>query len=135
MRKILKFVPELARLILQGTKTRTFRLFDDKKLESGDELTLAIRYKDQILPFAEALITDVYRKRLEEINEKDFVGHEQIDDDLVAYYRHFYGSAVTVESEVKIVTFLVTKKFWITQLLEGSDAKFKYTLADGLQIA
>ena len=37
--KTLKFTPELCGQILTGTKTSTWRLFDDKNLTVGDELT------------------------------------------------------------------------------------------------
>ncbi len=36
--KTLKFAPELCEQIITGTKTSTWRLFDDKDLTVGDEL-------------------------------------------------------------------------------------------------
>ena len=38
--KTLKFAPPLAKMILEGNKTATWRLFDDKDLQPGDKLNL-----------------------------------------------------------------------------------------------
>ena len=38
--KTLKFTSPLAKMILDGSKTTTWRLFDDKDLQSGDKLDL-----------------------------------------------------------------------------------------------
>ncbi|MBI2591035.1 MAG: ASCH domain-containing protein [Candidatus Blackburnbacteria bacterium] len=52
--KTLKFAPELASLVLDGSKTSTWRLFDDKDLAQGDQLSLVNRETRE--EFAKAVI-------------------------------------------------------------------------------
>ncbi|MDO8555416.1 MAG: NYN domain-containing protein [bacterium] len=103
--KTLKFRSYLADLILEGKKTTTWRLFDDKDLKKGDLLNFRVWEigKD----FAKAVVTGVREKRLGELKEEDFDGHEKFEneEDMLNRYRKYYGNEVTMESMVKIINF------------------------------
>lgn len=75
--KTLKFRQHLAEEILAGRKTATWRLFDDKNLKTGDKVELL--YWETKEKFADAEIIRVLEKRLGEITEKDFDGHETFE--------------------------------------------------------
>src|SRR5437868_4501495 len=105
--KVIKFTPELTQLILAGQKTTTFRLFDDKNLEIGDQLILATREGEQVDEFAQAIITSVILRTLGTLKKADYRGHEPVSDPL-HYYRQFYGDKVSLDSKVKVVRFEVT---------------------------
>lgn len=109
--KIIKFTPELTLFIKSGKKTRTFRLFDDKDLTKGDRVILATRDGEKVTDFAEATLTEVYAKKLKDLNNSDYVGHETINLNPVEDYKKYYGDKVTAETEVKIVTFKVLKYY------------------------
>ena len=63
--KTLKFDPSLVPLVLDGSKTSTWRLFDDKDLQVGDHLSLVNSADKQ--EFAQAEIIEVREKKLGEI--------------------------------------------------------------------
>ncbi len=58
--KTLKFASDLSRQILDGTKTSTWRLFDDKDLQVGDELLLVDSHENEA--FAQAEIISMKQK-------------------------------------------------------------------------
>lgn len=102
--KTLKFRSHLAQLILKGEKTATWRLFDDKDLQQGDELQL-IEWETG-KEFGRAMITALYEKLLKDIREEDYVGHERFQDwdEMFETYRKYYGDRVTPETLVKIIS-------------------------------
>jgi hypothetical protein len=106
--KKLKFTPELCLLILAGEKTSTWRLFDDKNLQLGDEL-LCIN-KDTLESFGTAIITNLTIKTLGTLVEADWEGHERFTSEESMYqtYRSFYGDTVSPETEVKLLRFIFT---------------------------
>ncbi len=106
--KTLKFKDHLVAQILAGTKTATWRLFDDKDLQIGDELSLV--NGDTGEEFAHAIITSMKEKKLGELEEGDFVGHETYRDeeDMLSHYRSYYGDRVTLDTVVKIIDFKLT---------------------------
>lgn len=106
--KTLKFTPELCRLILTGEKTATWRLFDDKDLQTGDTLTFI--NKDTLESFGTAVLTTVVIKTLGTLEETDWVGHERFASQEAMYqtYRGFYGDAVSPATEVKLLQFAFT---------------------------
>lgn len=106
--KTLKFTPELCTQILAGTKTSTWRLFDDKDLTAGDELTFV--NKETLESFGTGEITQLYTKTLGTLVESDWIGHERFASDKVMYetYRSYYGDKVNPETEVKIIQFTFT---------------------------
>jgi len=107
--KTLKFAPELVDLVKNGSKTSTWRLFDDKNIQTGDFLTLIKR--PEIVPFAEAQVIAVTEKALKDINEEDKKGHETVGNSEQMYetYSKYYNQQVTPETIVKIIKFNVTK--------------------------
>lgn len=103
--KTLKFTPELAELILQGTKRVTWRFFDDKDLQKGDRISLC--NSETQMPFAQAVISDVQIKKFSEIEEGDLDGHERYAsrDEMLATYRGYYGDHLTWETPLKVIRF------------------------------
>lgn len=103
--KTLKFAPHLVSLVLSGEKTSTWRLFDDKNLKKGDELSLANKESRQ--EFARAIIVETKEKRLADLTNDDFVGHEKFESEAKMYetYKGYYGDRVTPESIVKVINF------------------------------
>lgn len=57
--KTIKFTPELTELVKNGSKTTTWRVFDEKDLKEGDRIILATRDEDTVTEFGEATITKV----------------------------------------------------------------------------
>jgi hypothetical protein len=104
-RKIIKFRESLARLILAGEKNTTWRLFDDKNLSEGDEVDL-INWETKE-KFAEATLTKVWEKKMGELQDSDFDGHEKFESEEEMYktYRTYYGDKVGPKTTVKIIRF------------------------------
>src|SRR3989344_3909780 len=98
MNKSLKFMPELAELIVNGQKTTTWRLFDDKDLQVDDVLDLI--NKATLQQFATARITKIVVKKLRELKKEDFEGHEHFLNEEVMYetYKKYYGPEVNPET-------------------------------------
>ena len=103
--KTLKFMPYLVAPVLSGEKTSTWRLFDDKNLEKGDKLSLVNKSTSE--KFAKAVITKVEEKKLKELEEDDFEGHEKYKDqaDMLNHYKSYYGDKVSLDTIVKMVGF------------------------------
>lgn len=103
--KIVKFDPSLVPLVLLGQKTSTWRLFDDKDLQVGDELVLVNKESGE--EFAQARIIAMKEKKLGEITDADFEGHERFESTEKMYeaYRGYYGDRVTAETVVKMIDF------------------------------
>jgi ribonuclease HI len=118
--KTLKFDHQSAQDVLDGKKTATWRLYDDKDLSVNDH----IRIIDQVDPndtktwqvIGEAQVNEVVEKKLGDVTDKDMAGHEvyKSKDEMLAVYRQRYGERVILEDPVKIVYF----KF--TPLAEGA---------------
>lgn len=108
--KTLKFKDYLVPKILDGSKVITWRLFDDKNLQVGDELLFVNSASSE--EFAEAEIIGVREKKLGEIQKTDFEeGHEKYKnkEDMLAHYRDYYGDKVDLNSVIKIVKFKLLK--------------------------
>lgn len=103
--KQLKFTDALAKLILDGKKTATWRFFDDKNLSVGDRLQLV--NKETGTPFAEAEITSIKEKPLGDVVEADFDGHETYanKEEMLTTYRSYYGEKVSWDTIVKMIGF------------------------------
>jgi hypothetical protein len=104
-RKTLKFREELAKLIMEGKKDSTWRLFDDKSLSEGDEVDLV--NWDTGEKFAEAKLVSIREKKMREVTPEDFNGHEKYEseEDMYTHYRQYYGDQVGPDTSVKIVRF------------------------------
>lgn len=106
--KPLKFKDSLVNSILDGVKTITWRIKDDKNLTKGDKLLFA--NADWGGDFALAEIVDVGEKKLGGVSESDFEeGHERYKskDDMLLRYRDYYGQDVNWDSLLKIVKFKI----------------------------
>lgn len=103
--KTLKFKSNLIEEILSGVKTSTWRLFDDKDLQKGDELILI--EKENGKEFARAIITSITEKKLGDLEESDFEGHGRYESEEKMYeaYKKYYGREVNSESLLKIIYF------------------------------
>lgn len=103
--KRLKFRDNLAKLILSGEKNATWRLFDEKQLAVGDQLELVSWESGKV--FATAEITQIKEKKLGEITEIDYLGHEKFADtsEMLKHYQAYYGDRVNMETMMKVVEF------------------------------
>lgn len=103
--KTLKFRADLIPKILSGEKTTTWRLFDDKNLSVGDVLQFV--NKDTKGVFTKAEITKIREKKLGDVVESDFEGHEQYKswEVMLKHYREYYGDKVNLDTMVKMIEF------------------------------
>ncbi|MEK7639354.1 MAG: ASCH domain-containing protein [Patescibacteria group bacterium] len=107
--KTLKFAPELCTQILEGTKTSTWRLFDDKDLQTGDELVFL--NKETLEQFGTAKVITLYTKTLGTLDDSDWEGHERFssDEEMYIIYKQYYGDRVSPDTELKIIQFDFTR--------------------------
>jgi hypothetical protein len=107
--KTLKFRDHLVREIREGRKTVTWRIFDDKDLNAGDRIELLNWESGE--KFAEAEITKVREKKLRQIEESDFEGHEKYSslDVMLQNYREYYGEKVTMDTSIKMIDFKISR--------------------------
>ncbi|MDD5289794.1 MAG: ASCH domain-containing protein [Patescibacteria group bacterium] len=107
--KTLKFYHNLVEKILDGEKTVTWRMFDDKNLTIGDQLEFIETETGE--KFAEAEITKIVEKKLGAVEEKGFDGHETYKnpEEMLAQYQKYYGNKVTKETLVKVISFKLLK--------------------------
>ncbi len=110
----LNFSPNLVPLVLSGKKFLTWRINDDKNINSGDELSLWLKGKDENgseiqgdKPFGKAKVVEVWEKPFKEFTTKEKNGHEQFssDEEMVNQYKKYYGNWVSSETKVKIIRF------------------------------
>jgi ribonuclease HI len=109
--KTLKLDHNLAQMVLRGEKTSTWRLYDDKDLSVNDQ----VRIIDKIDPerpetwkvIGVAQINTVVQKRLADITEADYDGHDRFEshNDMLQSFRHYYGRQVDFDTPVKIIRF------------------------------
>lgn len=107
--KTLKFTPELCEQILAGTKTSTWRLFDEKDLTVGDKINF--ENIATLESFGTGEITQLRAKTFGTLEESDWTGHERFvsDEAMYATYRQYYGDRVTPETKVKIIYFTFSR--------------------------
>lgn len=110
-KKTLKFQPELVPLILDGSKTTTWRLFDDKNLATGDIIIFIKR--PELVSFALAKLTSVIEKPLGQLTDDDKRGHEAFasNEKMYEWYTNVYHRLVTPETLVKLVQFELLDQF------------------------
>lgn len=107
--KTLKFRPSLVKPILNGEKDTTWRLFDDKNISKGDQLSLVNwRTKEE---FAQAEVVSVTEKSLKELTDEDWQGHEKYKSKQEMYdtYSTYYHKPINENTEIKIIKFKVKK--------------------------
>ncbi len=107
--KTLKFTPQLSQDIIDGKKTSTFRLFDDKDLKEGDEIVFV--NKETMQELVKGKITLLKIKTLGTLEENNFDGHREYESKEAMYeeFKKFYGERVNEDSEVKIIKFEFSK--------------------------
>ncbi len=103
--KKLKFEHSLVQMILEGRKTATWRIFDDKDLQIGDGLQLVEFETGEV--FAKAEIVGVKEKKMSEITEEDFDGHETYKnrEEMLKTYQGYYGDRVNWDTAIKMISF------------------------------
>ncbi|HEY5221224.1 MAG TPA: ASCH domain-containing protein [Candidatus Paceibacterota bacterium] len=109
--KAVKFQPDLAQLVIDGKKTTTWRMFDDKNLQTGDEIELVNKATGEV--FGHATISWVTLKYIKDLDEVDWEGHERFPNEEAMYatYRGYYAEQeVGPETIVKIIHFNLIKK-------------------------
>ena len=109
--KTLKFDHDAAQLILQGKKTTTWRLYDDKDLSVDDH----IRFIDKVNPEQEhswqvighGTVTEVIEKHLGDVSQDYIDSHEgfKTRQEMLEHYRGLYGDRVEWDTPVKIIEF------------------------------
>lgn len=107
MKKI-KFSNELTTLILSGKKTSTWRLFDDKDLQLGDELIFVNKETGE--EFAQAVIEGLKEKPLKELEDEDWKGHERYNspEEMYQAFQSFYpDKKVNGDTLVKLINFKI----------------------------
>ena len=74
-------------------------------MQVGDELVLIV--KETLVEFAKAIILNVTEKKLGDVTEQDYTGHEKFIDkeDMLKHYKEYYGEKVTLDTLVKIISF------------------------------
>jgi len=107
--KTLKFRKVLSKLILDGKKTTTWRLYDDKDLSEGDIISFLIWETGE--EFAKARLIESKEKNFGELNNEDFDGHEKFssEEEKYATYSEYYKRKVDKNSLVKIIRFKLIK--------------------------
>jgi ribonuclease HI len=109
--KTLKLDHTLATLVREGKKTSTWRLYDDKDLSVNDDVQII----DKVDPKKPATwraigiahINTIVQKRLRDLNENDYEGHERFESDeaMLRALRTYYGDHVDLDTPVKIIRF------------------------------
>lgn len=105
--KTLKFRLSLAQMILQGKKSTTWRLFDDKDLSVGDEVSFLVFETKQ--EFAKARIIEVNQTTFSALSSQDREGHESFasEEEMFKQYTIYYKKPVTKETPLKIIKFKI----------------------------
>lgn len=106
--KTLKFNPDLVKLILNGEKTTTWRLFDDKNLATGDRISLINH--STLKQFGTGMIEKAQIKTMATLTDEDWEGHEKFSskEEMYKTYRSYYNDKVGPDTEVKIIKFSFT---------------------------
>ncbi len=106
--KPLKFRPYLVKEILEGRKTVTWRLFDDKDLKVGDELEL-INYETGE-KFGNVVIVGVEEKKIKDLSETELKNHGYKNlEKMIETHKNYYGDKVDSDTMVKIIKFKLIK--------------------------
>jgi len=103
--KTLKFRESLSKLILQGDKNTTWRLFDEKDLSVGDIVSFVVSETKK--PFVKAKLVKVKETTFGELTDDDCNGHEKFSSNEKMYkvYSQYYEHPVDENTPVKIIKF------------------------------
>ena len=103
--KTLKFRKKLSELILTNNKNTTWRLFDDKDLSVGDEVSFLVWETGD--EFARVRVIKVNETVFGKLTDEDWDGHEKYNSEEEMYetYKKYYNREVDADSPVKIIKF------------------------------
>lgn len=103
--KRLGFEEKLIPLILSGKKTSTWRLFDEKNIKEGDELSLVDSETGN--EFARATVHSLKETTFGKLNDEDKKGHETFSSDRQMYntYSGYYKTKIDENTPLKICRF------------------------------
>lgn len=126
--KQLKFEHQLAKNIMAGSKTSTFRFFDDKHLSVGDIVEVIDKVEQdnpatwQII--GDATISQVTEKRVADLEAADWDGHEHYAStkDFIDTHSHYYREQITDNTPIKIIRFTFSKYQKPRPFLNGEQA-------------
>ncbi|HSX44353.1 MAG TPA: reverse transcriptase-like protein [Candidatus Saccharimonadales bacterium] len=112
--KTLKFHHDLAQLILQGQKTATWRINDEKNLSVNDDVEIIdkVKRKDpsswQVIGHAK--INEIIAKRLSDITDEDIAGDKEYEsrEDMIQTLGSYFGDEINKNTTIKIVRFTFT---------------------------
>ena len=108
--KTIKFTDILSKMILNGEKTTTWRLFDDKNLRTVDHVEFV--NKSTMEKFGEADLISVVEKDMRKLNDDDAEGHEHIDslEEIYKRYDGYYPNKnIGPDTKIKIIKFIFIK--------------------------
>jgi hypothetical protein len=109
MNKQLKFMDWKIPKILSGEKTSTWRLFDDKNLQTDDTVDFISR--PNLKTFAQARIIDIQEKTFNQLTKEDKIGHEEFssEEEMYQTYSKYYTQPIGPKTKVKIIKFKIIK--------------------------
>ena len=104
--KKLRFYPSLPQKILNGEKDTTWRIGDEKNIQTGDEIRL-LNPEEKDREFARAKVLWTKKTTFGRLSEEDREGHESFESEEEMYetYSGYYDTEVGPETEVKVVKF------------------------------
>jgi len=109
--KSIKFNHDLAMMVRDGSKTATWRIYDDKNISVNDEIELIDKVDPQNPSSWTALgyarVDRIIEKRLGDITDVDYEGHETFEtpEAMLEQYQAYYGPEVTLQTPVKMIHF------------------------------
>lgn len=107
--KTIKFRSDFIESILNRGKTTTWRLFDDKDFQIGDEVEF-INWESKE-KFAEAMITDMQIKLVKELAEEELLAHGYLTlEEMIKSHNEYYDNKVNFNTEVKLLSFKLLNK-------------------------
>lgn len=109
--KTLKLNHAAAKQVLEGRRTSTWRMNDDKNLSVNDDIELVDKVNslrpDTWRAIGVAHVDRIIEKRLGDINDEDFIGAgpAATTESLVDNFKVYYGDSVDLDSPIKMVHF------------------------------
>ena len=106
--KTIKFREKLAKEIINGKRTSTWRLFDDKNISIGDKVFLIVWETGK--EFAKAIITDIKEIPFGELKQRDWKSHGfSSKDEMLKTYSLYYGREINENNKIKVIKFRLEK--------------------------
>lgn len=109
--KYVKVSHKIAKLILEGEKSSTWRINDEKNISVDDEISIIdkVEPKDQSTwqIIGTGRVSSVIQKRLKDIKNHDLGPGEEFEshDEMLNTFRDYYGPDVHDNTAVKIINF------------------------------